>query len=460
MKPKTKRQVEIMKLHAKLCECKPQWEQWMRHEGFYHYAIHKAANSKHYSCSECGGQFECSPLSMQVLKTKCPHCGAVMEKELIIRKNKYDESYFCISQAVGEYQVLRVFHIDRYVEFGKHASFIYPNQIYPMQPREVLQRWMYIRAGKEEFQTVSLKKKMGGFLNQTLGYDFTSQMEIRAKQHYSGGYYGYYGYTSSVIEVSCVGRIVSATKRMQYGRRFLKGAKFDMYEAYKRACDTNYQTMGEMGYSKWANSMALENIHARWQSIKIAMRHHYAPKDAKLWLDYIHMLDNEFKDIRNPKYICPQDLKKAHDDMVKAIQRRRAKEQRKRAKEEMQRLMRQNHKFIKLRKPYLGIVITGENLVIRPLQSAVEYYEEGLAMNHCVGTANYVMKKESICLSARDAQGERLATIELSLNNLKILQCRAAHNAVPERQSEINQLIEENKMLFIKAQQTAKNKAI
>lgn len=457
MRPRTKRQAEIMKLHAKLCECKPQWEQWMRREGFYHYAIHKAANSKHYSCSECGGEFEESPLAMQALKCKCPHCGTPIEKEIIMRKPTYQESYFCISQAVGEYQVLRVFHIERFVEFG-HPAKHYNRWNTLLQPIEVLQRWCYINPkGQEDFITVARKKRMGGFYNHTLGYDYMSDMEIRPNaisQH------GYYGYSSADIEINCAGRVISCVKRMQYGRRFLKSGKFDMYEAYKRACDTQYQTMGEMGFAKWANRMQRYDISHRWQSIKIAMRHGYMPKDAKLWLDYVTMLENEFKDIRNPHYICPQDLKKAHDDMVKAIQRRRAKADRDREKAEMQRLIKQTSAFNKLRAPYLGIVITGKNCIIKPLQSPLEYREEGQAMHHCVGTANYVMKERSICLTARDAQGNRLATIEFDLKTLQVLQCRAEHNNTPERYAELVQLMEDNKHLFINAQKKAKAKAV
>lgn len=447
-----------MKLHAKLCEMKPQWEQWMRREGFYHYAIHKAANSKHYSCSECGGEFEESPLAMQALKCKCPHCGTPIEKEIIMRKMTFQESYFCISQAVEDYQVLRVFRIARNIEFGKPASFYYKNFDSLIEPIEVLQRWCYINPkGQEDFITVARKKRMGGFYNHTLGYDFMSDMEIRPNaisQH------GYYGYSSADIEINCAGRVISCVKRMQYGRRFLKSGKFDMYEAYKRACDTQYQTMGEMGFAKWANRMQRYDIRHRWQSIKIAMRHGYMPKDAKLWLDYLTMLENEFKDIRNPHYICPQDLKKAHDDMVKAIQRRRAKAERDREKAEMQRLINQTSAFNKLRAPYLGIVITGKNCIIKPLQSPLEYREEGQAMHHCVGTANYVMKERSICLTARDENGNRLATIEFDLKTLQVLQCRAEHNNTPERYAELVQLMEDNKHLFINAQKKAKAKAV
>jgi hypothetical protein len=70
------------------------------------------------------------------------------------------------------------------------------------------------------------------------------------------------------------------------------------------------------------------------------------------------------------------------------------------------------------------------------------------------------MKERSICLTARDAQGNRLATIEFDLKTLQVLQCRAEHNNTPERYAELVQLMEDNKHLFINAQKKAKAKAV
>lgn len=62
-------------------------------------------------------------------------------------------------------------------------------------------------------------------------------------------------------------------------------------------------------------------------------------------------------------------------------------------------------------------------------------------MHHCVFGMEYYKKSTSLILSAKDNDGNRLATIEYNTKNKEIVQCRAACNKVPERDAEIRALI-------------------
>ena len=46
---------------------------------------------------------------------------------------------------------------------------------------------------------------------------------------------------------------------------------------------------------------------------KIAVRNGYEIADISLWSDYVDTLRRLGKDIHNPKYLCPTDLKGEHD---------------------------------------------------------------------------------------------------------------------------------------------------
>ena len=72
------------------------------------------------------------------------------------------------------------------------------------------------------------------------------------------------------------------------------------------------------------NARAFE---AYWQSYKIAVRNGYEITDISLWCDYVDMLRRLNKDIHNPKYLCPTDLKAEHDRRETELRRQREKEE-------------------------------------------------------------------------------------------------------------------------------------
>lgn len=51
-------------------------------------------------------------------------------------------------------------------------------------------------------------------------------------------------------------------------------------------------------------------------SFNICNRNHYIIKDASLWEDYMSLLAYFGKDLRNAHYVCPKNLKVAHDRLL------------------------------------------------------------------------------------------------------------------------------------------------
>ena len=82
--------------------------------------------------------------------------------------------------------------------------------------------------------------------------------------------------------------------------------------------------------------------------------HKYAITDISLWCDLLYLLEKLGKDVRNPHFICPTDLKAATDGLI----------------------------------------------IVKVLQSVDEFYEEGKAMHHCVYTNAYYNDENSLILSA------------------------------------------------------------
>lgn len=104
------------------------------------------------------------------------------------------------------------------------------------------------------------------------------------------------------------------------------------------------------------------NCDLFWNSYKIAKRHGYRINNISMWCDYLSMLNNAGKDIRNPQTICPQDLQTVHDEMVERINATYRKEREEAARiREQQRLMREKEnkeKFNILKSKFFGLVIT------------------------------------------------------------------------------------------------------
>ncbi len=151
---------------------------------------------------------------------------------------------------------------------------------------------------------------------------------------------------------------------------------------------------GEIEEMKYflSNPATADNL---WASYLIAKRHHYQINNIGMWCDYLMMLKNLGKDIRNPKNICPQYFIEAHDRVHRLIDAKREKARAERERQyeierrerEQQRLLKEKEnedRFIALKSKFFGLVITDNELTIKVLESIDEYYEEGTKQDICV----------------------------------------------------------------------------
>lgn len=177
-----------------------------------------------------------------------------------------------------------------------------------------------------------------------------------------------------------------------------------------------------------------------WRSYIVCHRHGYKiPEEAFFWVSLVNLLRANGRDTRNPHYICPENVGLAYNNMVDINDKRlRICRKTKREKEALE----YKDLYVKWHKKWLGMVIRGRGITIRPLQNIEEFQDEGKAMHHCVFAQGYYKKRYSLIMSAKDKEGNRLATIEYDLKKQYVLQCRAEHNKMPKRYNEIVKLVE------------------
>jgi len=163
-----------------------------------------------------------------------------------------------------------------------------------------------------------------------------------------------------------------------------------------------------------------KEIKKYWPQIKICIRHGYMIKDASMWLDHIEELEQFGKDIHNPKFICPKNLAAMHQMYIDKRNEIRRKEERSKL---VAKINEANIMYKQDKAKYLGLAITDGELTVVILDNVNEFFLEGEAMHHCVFNSQYYRKEDSLIMSARIGS-KRLETIELSLSDYKILQCR------------------------------------
>ena len=163
-------------------------------------------------------------------------------------------------------------------------------------------------------------------------------------------------------------------------------------------------------------------------------------EDASVWCDYIDTLIYMGKDIHNAKFVCPKDLKAEHDRWQEKKDRKQEEE---RIRRQIEKARENEEKFRKMKSKFFGINFTDGLISVHVLESVEEYLQEGEHMHHCVFSNRYYLKEDSLILSATIG-GKRVETIEVSLKNLKILQCYGACNKFTEYHKRIINLVNSN----------------
>lgn len=434
MKPRTKAQREVVELTATL----PAFNERDLKDARRGYP-RIYAGAKTAWCSCCGSVWESSLWGSRKESEVCPHCGAKGKVVKSAGKRTSDEKYYVsFVRVVGDWQVIRTAICRRITEKGDTANVYF-------SINEVYQRWM-----RPDTSDVIVGRGVHGMFSYYCDlWNHDSAWTIR-QEH---ARFTLEGDVCGKVELSKVVRRngLKALRRDVCVKDLLwhiihddraeilaKGRQWDMLKhltAPSKARDVG----------RW------------WKEIRVAMRNGYRIKDAGLWLDMVELLHKCGKDVRNPHYICPADLHAAHDAALMMDARRLERIAAQRADNEKDKKAKRILADTELAASYaervskwLGMIIKGQGITIRPLQSIREFYEEGQAMHHCVFTCGYYKKEGVLVLTARKA-GVRLETIELDTKAWRILQCRGRFNKESAYHKAIIGLMERNMNRFRKA---------
>lgn len=178
-------------------------------------------------------------------------------------------------------------------------------------------------------------------------------------------------------------------------------------------------------------------------AVKIVLRHGYKVTDGRMWLDMVDMLERLHKDIRNPKFVCPADLKEGHDKAMDLCNKYEEKQRKIAERKKLLEDKKAAKKYSIARKCFMGLKLTDGTIVIQVLPTVNAVMKEGEAMHHCVFAAGYYKRLDSLLLSAK-VNGERTETIEVDLKRYELVQSRGVCNQNSKYHDKIVRLVNEN----------------
>ena len=413
MKPRNKKQERILAMSGQLRPLSKAQMQWALNYIINHFA-YRLKNGKAV-CLKCGHEWNASEGVC-----RCPHCGISLEVKTTKERVRKDKSYFNIITAKGGYQIIRMFLMSVELRKGMVAEPSF---------QEIGQYWLDENGNAT---VVGLKRTIGWYVDS---FDYCSKLELRrdndAFQFIADQWVyprikvtdtikrnGFDGHTYDINPLTLFKELLTNPK----AETLMKSGDVEML---RYLCHSPFNA---------------DEIDFYWKSIKVAKRAGFEFEDAQMWMDYIKMLERMGKDLHSPVLVAPQDLKTAHDLYSAKVERQRIKQQR---EEDRKKAEADEAKFEELKGRYIGLVMTDGEIVIHTLNSVAEYYDEGSRQHICVASARYYLKENSLVFTAK-IKGQTIATIEISLSDYSIIQCRAFANKVCKYQDRIAKIIKDN----------------
>ena len=423
MQPRNKFEKEVFARSKELQPINKIQTEWAFRHCFKHYAIIRADGTA--TCSECGKEWKSkNNLAETLVGYTCPHCGMELETHRTRKRVFQQTEYLGIITTFKGWQVLRFFYMYLHQKKGEKSRYFIS---------EVVQRWIN---PKGKVAAIAKNKSMSYWFN---AWNLNSDLEIRKNEN--------------VIDIQPTAiyprkRVLAEIKRNGFKGQFHDLTPYEMFHSIltNSRAETLLKTK-QLSLLNYFEKTRYRDIEDYWSAIRICIRNGYNVTDASMWCDIVNMLRRLGKDIHNPKFVCPEDLKAEHDRRELEIRRKREKEKIKEQRDKLLKSIKNEKRFQELKSKFFGIAFTDGTIKVHVLESLKEYFEEATKMHHCLFSNEYYLKEDSLILSAT-INGKRIETIEVSLKTLEILQSRGEWNSHTEYHDQIMNLVKANRNLI------------
>lgn len=423
MKPISKIQIEVDKIHSSLKPITKKQEEWAY--GKFNNISQIIRNRFH--CYECGHTYKLDGKWEELLikienRTTCPECKAVAKPHVgKLDYRRTIESFEFITTHKG-WQVVRLMYGYKYIKRGEKST---------IHLHEVMQHWI-----NPNGKIVSYSKPIHFMTRYIDSFILYKDLELRNSSFKRSRQFELNGsHLYSKIN------LIPLVKRNGFNKKALINISTQTLIP-KIITDSYCETLIKAKQYDLLKTAVYypHQIEKYWKQIKIAIRNNYMVPNATNWFDHIAQLSECGKDIFNAKYICPKDLHAEHQKYLEKVRQ-------KRRKEKLQKLIEQievdNEQYVQQKQLFFDLHFKYENITIDVMKSVQQVFNEGELLNHCVFENRYYEKQNSLLLSAK-VDNEVVETIEVNLRELRINQARGKDNHPSEYNELIVNLVNQN----------------
>ena len=413
MKPRSKREREIVALSHNLRPLTKSQKTWALNTTIEHYA-YRLPVSHTATCMTCGHSWKAEG---KADTCPCPNCKRTLQVTDTNKRTAKAKTYFNILTTVKGYQVLRIFMMEVKMTKGQTAN---------PQFAEVGSYWWNDKGVKS---LIAVQRCMGPYMDS---FAWGTPTEIRTDNDVYRQLADQFLYSEmkaipvlvrngfqGAIEGISIHDVVSLLLTSPIAETLIKSGDTRMLRYY------NHHKM---------------DVERDWSSYKIARRAGYTITEIGMWFDYIKMLDRFGRDVKSPSLICPISLRTEHDRYVKKVNRQREAERRAADRE---RAKADETKFKELKSRFFGLCIHAGDFDFRTLDTIDDYYEIGSKLSICIASSRYYVKEHTLILVAY--RGDEIAeVVEISLETMQVIQCHGHHNQDTEHHQRIIDLANAN----------------
>ena len=476
MKNLTKTQKEIEELAGRVPKLTEKQKEWaIRKYAYPYYHIRLMSECTCPNCKAKVPMERTDDLRNQIQKLRCPECGAQIEthryfdgRETSFRRREmnHHQKFFQVMNVVGEWQVTRLF---------------------------LMERWTYIRKGNSDWSFYECCQAWNSPKVRTTYFRSLPKTGIGCNWNYNPYSLHSWRYECTDPDKWTFNKYIECDNELEprrpgganyfdvnllcpdakilpfYKQRGLNATAYRTIKSYgpmalmegmsRNAFPSMQETLIKCGGYEVFNKITEQNYmrdreidkDAYFTAWKICQRRGYNyRKNATEWIDMVGMLIDLGLDYHSPFYVCPDDIHKMHQRLLRLTERREEKKV-------LESLGKENESYKKRIEKYLKLAFRNKDLTIKVLPDIPAFKAEGEHLGHCVYRCKYYNKVDSLILSARGKHGKRWETIEVSLKDFTIKQCYGYGDKHTSRHQEIINLVNEN-MWQIEEIKKGKNK--